>query len=67
MFTLKINTDNAAFGDTETAAADEVVTILRFIASRMEYGTMSAPIRDTNGNTVGQYALEHEPLEEREG
>ena len=55
MFTLKINTDNAAFED----AGPEVARILRDLARQIETeaGEASGRLRDLNGNTVGEYKL----------
>jgi hypothetical protein len=60
-FTVKIDTDSAAFGD-ETGI--EIAIILRGIADDVE-GSMpgastryfSSPVRDTKGNTVGEYVF----------
>ena len=57
MFTLKIETDNAAFGDIADEACTEVARMLRVIAGGMEAGNMSGQCRDVNGNTVGHYDL----------
>jgi len=53
MFTLKINTDNAAFEDDPTA---EVARILRALADRLVCASPdeSYPLRDVNGNKVGE-------------
>ncbi|MGB6398372.1 MAG: hypothetical protein WBF73_22205 [Bradyrhizobium sp.] len=59
-FTVKIDTGSAAFGD-ETGI--EIAVILRGIADDVE-GSMdastsylSSPVRDTKGNTVGEYVF----------
>jgi len=58
MFTLKIDTGNAAFQDTP---AYEVARILRELADRMqERGFENYPLRDANGNTVGTATLSGE-------
>lgn len=53
-FKININTDNAAFEDT-----NELSRILKGVAARLE--TSIAPgqynIRDSNGNTVGHYEI----------
>lgn len=56
MFTLKIETSNAAFsGD---AAGYECARILRELAATIEEGRDgSGRIRDINGNTVGHWSL----------
>lgn len=61
MFTLRINTDNAAFFDDEDNhdPGREVANILRTIAARIEHGAISEAeswemhLNDTNGNKVG--------------
>lgn len=53
-FTVKIDTDNAAFGD---AWQLETARILRDIADRLEAGeqfTHYQTLRDVNGNEVGR-------------
>ena len=59
MFTLTINTDNAAFDDGNAAA--ETARILRDCADRIERGDgdwsmygIVIQLRDINGNVVGQ-------------
>lgn len=55
MFTLKINTDNAAFEDDAT---HEIKRILEEVAMDLELATnhgCSGNIRDVNGNTVGEW------------
>lgn len=58
MFKLKIETDNAAFGETIDETIDELGRILRETAGRMERGIVGGPLRDINGNSVGEYSLE---------
>lgn len=61
MFTLTIETDNAAFEEAGTTS--EVARILRRLAEELEspylHGAASAgdPVRDINGNTVGRWEL----------
>jgi hypothetical protein len=54
-FTLKIKCDNDAFGDDPGA---ELGRILHELASRLERMPVCRgdrfPLRDTNGNTVGE-------------
>lgn len=52
-FTVKIDTDNAAFDDPS-----EIARILKSIAADCENGAPSnyTTIRDVNGNDVGRYA-----------
>ena len=59
MFSLRIETENAAFCDDltgEPAPAPEVARILRDLADRIEAEADAAGpfrLRDINGNTVG--------------
>jgi hypothetical protein len=54
MFTLKIETDNAAFED----GTAEIVRILRHVADRMEkQGHMGGKCMDINGNRVGEWGV----------
>lgn len=53
MFTLRIETDNAAF-DSEDGWSTEVARILRDLASRLDIGAFpNSVLRDVNGNNVG--------------
>lgn len=54
MFTLTINTDNAAFED---APGEEVARILEATASRLRNLAQSGNLRDFNGNAVGSFEL----------
>lgn len=63
-FTLKIDTDNAAFHDEATgnpAPAPEVARILRLIADSLTLSDIPLtederqPVRDINGGTVGHW------------
>jgi methionine aminopeptidase len=62
-FTLKIDTDNAAFHDDDVSHPGvELARILRVIADDIESAEPSEyrqfqTIRDINGNDVGRYAL----------
>lgn len=51
-FTLEVSTENAAFDDDPAA---ELCRILRAVADAIEGGADEGPIRDANGNTVGQW------------
>jgi hypothetical protein len=51
MFTVKIETGNAAF---EPRPHDEIARILRELADRIEAGKFTRSLRDANGNTVGR-------------
>ncbi len=54
--TIKINCDNAAFGDNDDDAMCEVTSILQEWLKR---GTLTGrKLRDTNGNIVGQVEVE---------
>jgi len=52
MFKLHFFTSNAAFDE---GGATETARILREVAARYEAGTFEGPIRDSNGNTIGQF------------
>jgi hypothetical protein len=54
MFTLTIQTDNAAFGDEPSY---ELARILAEVASRVGGGELAGTVRDENGNTVGRFTL----------
>ena len=56
MFTLKLNTDNAAFEGEDKPL--EVARILRAVASRLEqWGSKNSPCLDCNGHIVGTWKL----------
>jgi hypothetical protein len=55
-FTLTIDTANDAFTGDESA---EVARILRDAARRVVIGVTEARLKDTNGNTVGAFTLDH--------
>lgn len=55
-FTLKIDTANNAFADGNLSG--ELARLLRIVADRLEtYGETAGRVKDTNGNTVGDYSL----------
>lgn len=54
MFTLTIETDNAAF---EHSMIDEIERITRRVMLRIAAGETSGKIMDINGNTVGRWEL----------
>lgn len=58
-FTLTIDSDNAAFGETHQDRCDEVARILRKIAAdHMDApGNVIGYPKDVNGNIVGRYAF----------
>ena len=56
---IRISTENAAFGETDEEAGQEVARILRKLADQMEQpstGTMA--LHDLNGNKVGTAMVE---------
>lgn len=53
MFTLKIDTDNAAFNDGDPQ--EEIGRILDRVKADLLGGTYGSNIRDFNGNTVGEW------------
>lgn len=56
MFKLNFETGNAAFDEWDA----EIPRILRDIADKVERGEYltRAPIRDINGNTIGEWGLD---------
>ena len=64
MFTLRIETDNAAFGEQEDNsegysddAVAEVARILRKCADKIENGVDAGNLMDVNGNKVGEFSF----------
>lgn len=62
---ITLDTDNAAFG---AYPAQEVERILARVTEQVRdeqgtSGTVSRPIRDTNGNTVGEWTWVHDAPE----
>ena len=58
MFSVNVETDNAAFGDREPEpACAECARIVRIIAGELDAGRLSGSIRDVNGNRVGTWEL----------
>lgn len=55
MFTLTIETDNAAFEETPR---DEIFAILEHVKARVLLGYDTDICRDTNGNRVGEWRLD---------
>jgi hypothetical protein len=51
MFSLKIETKNAAFQDK----AEEIIRILESAISKIKDGDQEGTLRDTNGNLVGNF------------
>lgn len=56
MFTLKINTDNAAFSDGNSA--EETARILEVTARRLRKGFELGNLYDYYGNEVGEFELD---------
>jgi hypothetical protein len=54
---LKLDMDNAAFGETPMDALQEVARILRDVADRAEGGQPCGTCRDFNGNSVGKWTV----------
>lgn len=54
MFRINFGTDNAAFDDE---AGTETCRILRSIAKNIENGDLYGPVRDINGNLIGNWEL----------
>lgn len=54
MLTVKIKTDNAAFGGADKAL--ELARMLREIAQKIERGHTEGKVYDLNGNPVGAFA-----------
>ena len=57
IFTLSIETGNAAFGESLNEENAEIARILREVAAKLENCQTCGPIRDANGNTVGAFTL----------
>ena len=56
---IEFNTDNAAFDDDcagHRPSDYEISRILRSVVDQMAEGTTEARIRDSNGNTVGEWS-----------
>lgn len=53
MFSLTIETDNAAFEDP-----DELGRLVARAAEQIAAGRTEAPVIDQNGNTVGRWTLD---------
>ena len=57
MFRLKIETGNAAFGDSISESLEEIARLLQVAAERVRAGADEGNLIDYNGNTVGSFAL----------
>lgn len=63
IFQLNIDTDNAAFGDSQNERDVETARILRWVADRVEEGrdfSYFQMLFDINGNDVGRAAFKEE-------
>lgn len=61
MFKLEFSTDNAAFGDNDRATLEhEVEMRLLNIVASISHGIYQGVVRDSNGNTIGQWSLTDE-------
>lgn len=54
MFTLTIDTDNAAFQDSMT---EEVGRIMADVVDALSVGKTEGKVRDYNGNVVGEFKV----------
>ena len=54
MFTVKINTDNAAYTDSPEY---EIASNLEAIVEDLKFGARRGRVMDHNGNTVGTWEL----------
>lgn len=65
MLRLRINTDNDAFADGD--GPSEVARLLRLVAIHVETGDeFDGVIRDSNGNTCGQWDLRFDRSQEED-
>ena len=55
MFTLTINTENDAFGETQHEKANTINNLLDKIKSQLNLGITGQKIYDSNGNCVGKW------------
>jgi len=61
MFTLEIETSNAAFGDDDRQEKlAEIARIIRLLADRLDNGQDEGKVHDINGNRVGTFELTDE-------
>src|SRR5215467_8251406 len=61
-FQLTISLDSA---DAVTGGPDALGGYLRDVASRVQAGHGNGNVRDVNGNTIGRYAIEDGPGDQR--
>lgn len=52
---IEFNTDNAAFDD---GCWEEINRILKDISDKVRFGYEYGPVRDINGNKIGQWSLD---------
>lgn len=64
MLRLRINTDNDAFADGR--GRSEVAYLLRFVGGQIIGGLLDGNIKDSNGNTCGQWDLRFERSQEED-
>lgn len=57
-FELKLESDNDAFSIGDPA--DEVTWLLTEVINHLDNGRLSGQLRDSNGNTIGHFALTNE-------
>lgn len=57
-FTLTINTDNDSFGECDEQRLSEIARLLGHVSDRLRCGWQEGRIRDSNGNTCGEFSLE---------
>ena len=57
MLTIKIQTDNAAFGG-HPDSVDEINRILLELTGRLADGQLDGTLRDISGNRVGEFHLD---------
>lgn len=53
MFTLEIDTDNAAFDGR--SSLDELTQCFKQVLTKLACGKRDGKVMDTNGNTVGRF------------
>jgi hypothetical protein len=53
LFRLTVDMQNAAFQDNP----EELITILQDAIEKIKAGNQTAKLKDSNGNTVGQFTI----------
>lgn len=61
MFVLRINTGNAAFGESVFDVMEESARILEQVAAKLREGVADGSCHDSNGNRVGSFLLDGLP------